>query len=165
MKIKYHLITFLFFLLAGVVLVSCGKENGTMVEPTTPSVSPTEPTVDLTTVRENIANNLANNLIRAAYADLKITTDNLATSIADFTNNPSGPTLANAQTALKDSWLTWQGASIYMFGPAETVALRKSLNTYPTDENQIDSNIETGDYILSSLANQAAVGFPAIDYL
>ena len=52
-----------------------------------------------------------------------------------------------------------------MFGPAEEVALRKSLNTYPTDAIQIDANIESGNYILGSLANQAAVGFPALDYL
>ena len=169
MTIKYRLFAFLFTATIGIVLISCGGDSGTLVEPTptpTPTTpTPVEPAVDLTKVRGDIANNLANNLIIPAYENLKVETDNLAETVTAFTNAPSEATLVAAQTALKNSWLTWQSAAIYMFGPAEEVALRKSLNTYPTDAIQIDANIESGDYILGSLANQAAVGFPALDYL
>ncbi len=169
MNPKYRLIAFLFVAILGTILVSCGKDSGTLVNPTSPNnpttPTPTTPTVDLTKVRGDIANTTANDLIIPAYESLKVQTDNLVTKVLAFNTDPSESTLVAAQTALKNSRLAWQSAAIYMFGPAEEVALRKSLNTYPTDASQVDANIETGNYILGSLANQAAVGFPALDYM
>ncbi len=151
------------------VIISCGKDGDTPINPAAPTptipTSPSTTDLDLSTVRSDIATNLATGIIIPAYENLKANTDELAASVELFNNNPTEANLVAAQTALKNSWLAWQSASIYMFGPAESVALRKSLNTYPTDVNQIAANIQTGDYILSSLANQAAVGFPALDYL
>lgn len=153
------------------VTISCGEDSDTpitpaLTTPSTPVTTSTEPsTLDLTTVRKNIATNLAISIIIPAYENLKVHTDQLSNTIEIFNTDPTEANLVTAQTALKESWLAWQSASIYMFGPAESVALRKSLNTYPTDVTQITTNIQTGDYILSSLANQAAVGFPAVDYL
>jgi len=166
-KMKYPLLVFLLTVVVGVVFVSCEGNNGTLVEPTPATSTPVdpEPTVDLTKVRSDIATNVGDQLIIPAYENLKVEVDNLVDKVAAFNTDPSETTLSEAQTALKNSWLMWQSAAIYMFGPAEEVALRKSLNTYPTDANQIDNNIISGDYILGSLANQAAVGFPAIDYL
>src|SRR5690606_8237728 len=40
-----------------------------------------------------------------------------------------------------------------------------SMNTYPTDTNQIQNNISSGTYTLSSLDNVDAIGFPALDFL
>lgn len=168
MKIKFSLFTVAFIFFIGVVLISCGEDGGTIVEPTptvpTP-VEPVPPAIDLTLVRENIANNVAIGLIIPAYENLKVAVDDLVQKVETFKANPTETTLVDAQVALKNSWLRWQSAAIYMFGPAEEVALRKSLNTYPTDAAQMATNIESGDYILGSLANQAAVGFPAVDYL
>ena len=153
------------------VIISCGKDGDTPIAPATPTPSTQTPTTgieqptDLTSVRRDIATNLATGIIIPAYTQLQVHTDELVTTIEVFNNNPTEDNLVVAQAALKNSWIAWQRASIYLFGPSESVALRNSLNTYPTDVNQIDANIQTGDYILSSLANQAAVGFPAIDYL
>ena len=168
MKLEYPFLAFIFTVIFALIAVSCGKDGGTLVEPTTnPSVTtPTPtPTIDLTEVRGEIANNLTNNLIIPAYEQLAIQTTDLADKIEIFSTTPSEASLIEAQTALKNSWLAWQSAAIYMFGPAESVALRKSLNTYPTDTDQIEVNIQSNDYILGSLANQAAVGFPALDYM
>lgn len=169
MTIKYRLLVFLFTAAVGGILISCGGDSGILVEPTpTPTPTnptPVEPTADLTKVRGDIATNLANGLIIPAYEVLKDESDNLVEKVETFSTSPTEANLVAAQTALKNSWLAWQKAAIYMFGPAEEVALRKSLNTYPTDATQIDANIESGNYILGSLANQAAVGFPALDYL
>ena len=153
------------------VIISCGKDGDTPIAPATPTPSTQTPTTsteqptDLTSVRRDIATNLATGIIIPAYTQLQVHTDELVTTIEVFNNSPTEDNLVVAQAALKNSWIAWQRASIYLFGPSESVALRNSLNTYPTDVNQIDANIQTGDYILSSLANQAAVGFPAIDYL
>jgi len=149
-----------------VLLVSCSKEGETVPAPNPPTTdTPTEPEVDLTDLRKKIAVNVSDGLIIPAYDQLALEVDLLATTTQNFIEAPNEETLQTAQTALKDSWLAWQGAAIYLFGPAETVSLRKSLNTYPTDAHQIETNIQSGEYTLSSLANQAAIGFPAIDYL
>lgn len=166
MKLKFTFLAILFLIAFALIIVSCGKNSETIVEP--PSVLPDvleEPTVDLTALRGDIANNLATEIITPAYKNLKQKVDNLVGAIDNFNSNPNEVNLAEAQTALKNSWSVWQNAAIYMFGPAEKVALRKSLNTYPTDIDQINSNIQSNHYILGSLGNQAAIGFPALDYL
>ncbi len=172
MRYKFPTIILL-ALFSALVVISCGKDDDSPISPAAPTPSvpeaPTtnteQPTLDLTSVRKDIATNLATGIIIPAYENLQAHTNELSSTIEAFNNDPSEISLVAAKTALKNSWLAWQSANIYMFGPAESVALRKSLNTYPTDVTQISANIQTGDYILSSLANQAAVGFPAIDYL
>jgi len=146
MRYKFPTIILL-ALFSALVVISCGKDDDSPISPAAPT--PSVPEAPTTT----------------AYENLQAHTNELSSTIEAFNNDPSEISLVAAKTALKNSWLAWQSANIYMFGPAESVALRKSLNTYPTDVTQISANIQTGDYILSSLANQAAVGFPAIDYL
>jgi len=169
MKRKYNFLLILFVVAAfGAILVSCGKDSNTVLTPATPTPTSVEegtPVVDLTTVRKNIATNVAAGIIIPAYEKLKANTADLVVKVETFNNEPTENNLTAARTALKNSWLAWQGASIYMFGPAESVALRKSLNTYPTDVSLLNANIQSGDYIFNSLANQAAIGFPALDYL
>ncbi len=169
LPVKKHYYSFFLLVFIGIALFSCSKEDtggGVTPNPTpSTSVTPTTTTLDLTDVRRNIALNTANNIIIPAYQALKIESDHLLTSVDDFTNSPSAENLKIAQAALKNSWLAWQRSSMYLFGPAEEVALRKSLNTYPTDITLIAANIQHQEYILGSIANQAAIGFPAIDYL
>jgi len=170
MKIKYHFLVLLIVLTLIGMLISCGEDSGSPLTPATPTPTSTPaveetPVVDLTVVRKNIATNVASGIIIPAYENLKINTEELVVSIEAFNSEPTETTLNAARIALKNSWIAWQGAAIFMFGPAESVALRKSLNTYPTDITLIDANIQSGDYILGSIANQAAIGFPALDYL
>jgi predicted lipoprotein len=159
--LKSFLYTTALLLILGVIITGCGKDNG---ETPTPN-PPTPPTVDLTAVRGKIATNVGTNIIIPAYENLSASVIELGAAVEDFNAEPTADALVVAQEALKNTWLTWQPAAIYMFGPSEDFALRKSMNTYPTNTNQINTNIESGDYILGSIANQAAVGLPAIDYL
>ena len=82
-----------------------------------------------------------------------------------FLADPSITTLTDAQVALKEARLSWQNVALFQFGPAETFAIRGTLNTFPTDEDQIAQNIDSGTYILGSVDNLDAGGFPALDYL
>ena len=163
---RYSSLVFLCAIVLAIGIFSCGKEEVAPppTQPTTePAVTtPTTPVLDLTEVRKNIATNTASNIIIPSYRNLQAQTDELVSKIEAFTNEPTPSTLEAAQIALKDSWMAWQSASIYLFGPSEAVALRKSLNTYPTDTDQISVNVETGDYILGSIANQAAIGLSLI---
>lgn len=108
---------------------------------------------------------LGNNLILPAYLELQRTVDALQAAAGAFAARPDAATLTAAQQALKTARLAWQNAAVFQFGPAETVALRTMLNTYPADTGLIEANIASGQYVLGTVANRAAGGFPALDYL
>lgn len=152
------------YLLGFVLLFSflaCGPNDDN--DPTNPG--PGEPVVDLAAARADFAENVANEIIIPAYETIAPLSDDLRTAIDAFTQTPDEANLTTAQTALKSIWLAWQDVAIYQFGPAESVTLRNALNTYPVDDAKVETNINEGDYILGSLDNKDAVGFPAIDYL
>ncbi len=113
--------------------------------------------------RSAMLEHIGEDIILPAYTSLQEAVDALDASAAAFAADPE--TLADARDALKTARLAWQDANLFQFGPAESVTLRASLNTYPVDEEQIEENVESGTYTLGTIANRAAVGFPAIGYL
>lgn len=141
------------------VLVCCfvACDNGNDPEP--------EPKDEIFEARRTMIYNLSERLILPGYGILETQVSNLKSAAQTFTDSPSKASLIEAQNALKLAWLSWQRAAPYMFGPSESVTLRKALNTYPTDVDKINANIASGNYILGALDNAAAVGFPAIDYM
>ena len=147
-------------LLVGLTL-SCDEDAD---GPSTP-INPTNPTRDLADFRADLAEHAANQIIIPAYLELQVKAQELRADIFTFTSDPDPNTLAASRASLKETWLAWQDASIFMFGPSERTALRNALNTFPTNTDLIEENIATGEYILNSIGNRAGVGFPAIDYL
>ena len=115
--------------------------------------------------REVMLQNIGENLVVPAYDSLKIEVGQLSASTAAFTANPDSIQLAELQQAWKNALLAWQKASAYELGPAEQEVLRSSLNTFPTDTIQIQSNVQSGTYNLGTADNIDAKGFPALDYL
>jgi len=115
--------------------------------------------------RAEMLANFGNNIILPSYDRLKSTVGNLNTSINEFTANPNELTLAAAQDDLKEARLAWQSANMFQFGPAESNLLRAILNTFPTDADKIESNVEAGDLNLNTIGNRDAAGFPALGYL
>lgn len=115
--------------------------------------------------RAGMLENYADNLIIPAYNLLQSAVDGLKTASDGFTGDPSVANLESLQASLKLVRQSWQQANFYQFGPAEINTLRAVMNTYPTDTDKINNNIENGGYTLGSLDNIAAGGLPAIDYL
>lgn len=159
MKIKINLLFIGLIAVLSTTILSCGGDD----DPT-PNPNP-EPKDNLLETRKALVQNVANEIIIPYYQALKTASDNLSQAVEDFTQAPDEAKLVTTQTALKETWLAWQDAAIYQFGPAVSVTFRNSMNTYPTDDTQIEENIATGDYILGALDNKAAVGLPAVDYL
>ena len=115
--------------------------------------------------REGMLENYGNNIIIPAYEAFQESVNNLDASATAFSEAPTAENLQTLQDDLKQARLAWQDASIFQFGPAEMQVLRTYVNTYPTDTEQIQSNIESGDYSLGTIDNQDAAGFPALGYL
>jgi predicted lipoprotein len=115
--------------------------------------------------RTGMLTNLSTNIIVPGYVTFQASVVNLDSAITTFNASPNSTQLSNVQAAFKDAYLKWQTVSVFDLGPASTENLRISLNTFPADVTQINANISTGSYNLSSLSTLPAEGFPAIDYL
>jgi len=109
--------------------------------------------------------NYGNNIILPSYNALQEDVNNLQNAVNAFAENPTVGNLSAAREELKKARLAWQDANLFQFGPAESNALRTSVNTFPADTAQIESNIDSGDYTLGTLSNQSAAGFPTLGYL
>lgn len=115
--------------------------------------------------RQGMLTNIGQHIIFPAYANFNSKAGILEESIHDFTHQPATATLAAAQDALKETYRAWQKVSLYEFGPAEEVALRMSVNSFPTDFPAIENNIASGSWNLSFYSSLQKKGLPALDYL
>ncbi|MEM7036135.1 MAG: imelysin family protein [Bacteroidota bacterium] len=110
--------------------------------------------------------NLATNVIVPSYEDLETASQAYATAVSDFSQTPTEANLETLRTSLREFWHTWvSGASIYEFGPAQSLVLRTAMNTWPVDENQVENNIAAGTWNLETASNVDARGLPTMDYL
>lgn len=115
--------------------------------------------------RAILLTNMADNIIIPAYQDLN---EKLATLVA-VKNNFLTNTNQNNLEALRAAWFnayeTWQYVEMFNIGKAEEILYSFQMNVYPTNTTDITANIASGDYDLSSVNNNDAVGFPALDYM
>jgi len=115
--------------------------------------------------RVGMLKNLSTNIIIPGYVSFQASVVSLDSSITAFNANPDITKLGNLQTTFKIAYEKWQAVSTFDFGPASNENLRISLNTFPADVNQINTNVSSGSYNLASLSALPAEGFPALDYL
>ena len=109
--------------------------------------------------------NLSTNLIIPGYTSFQAATVNLSAAVSAFNSSPDNGKLVAAQAAFQVAYQQWQSVSVYEFGPAMDQSLRVNMNTFPASVAQINANVSSGTYNPLLLANLAAKGFPAIDYL
>lgn len=115
--------------------------------------------------RKGLITNMSANIILPAYTSFQASASELNDAVIAFNANPTSATLTTAQLALIASYKQWQSTSEYDFGPANQANFRVNINTYPVDVAQINTNVNAGAYNQDLLANLAAKGLPAIDYL
>ena len=115
--------------------------------------------------RAGMLKNLSTNIIVPGYITFQASVVTLDSSVTAFNASPDITKLGNLQAAFKTACQKWQAVSTFDFGPAANENLRISVNTFPADVNQINTNVSTGSYNLASLSTLPAEGFPAIDYL
>ena len=114
--------------------------------------------------QEAVFAQLADQLIVPAYAQLLQSTTVLQSATADFTAAPSTEGLAALQTAFHKTYLDWQYAAPYQFGPAEEVFLRSSFNNFPLDENALTTRLDQSNHNFEQ-PDTYDKGLPALDYL
>lgn len=108
--------------------------------------------------------NLADNLILPAYAELNEAVNDLSEKSTAFVNNPAVASLNDLRSSFFQTYLLWQRASPFEFGPAADVFLRASINNFPLNVEQLMTNVETEIYDFN-LPEEYDKGLPALDYL
>jgi len=115
--------------------------------------------------RQTLLVNWSENIIIPVYEDLQTELSELQTAAKDFNDSSNVSTL----NALREEWLeaykVFQYAEMFNIGKAEELNYQFLMNVYPTNTNDIENNIASGNYDLSIPNNNDAVGFPALDYL
>jgi uncharacterized protein len=131
------------------------------------SGSSTHPTTTTGASGDSILLNIGNNIILPSYQNLEAATASLDSAITDFNGSPNATRLSNTQALFKTAYITWQTVSAYnYFGPAYSAQpVLATLNVFPTNDTLIEANITAGSDNVSTFANTAAKGFPALDYL
>ena len=109
--------------------------------------------------------NMGQSVIIPSYNSAVLAADALLSATTSFTNQPDSLNLVELQNSLLEAYLKFQRVSPYEFGPAQTVALRGNLNTYPSDSVKIKNAINTGIWDFDQLQFADAKGFPAMDVL
>lgn len=120
---------------------------------------------DLTFDQSALLNHLGNNIIVPNYEDLVAQMTRLGSAADEFETATNASNLEDLRIEFKAAYRSWMYCSTFEFGPASEVSLRAQVNTFPTDTDVIDANLQSGTYDLASASNIDAKGFPAIDYL
>lgn len=109
--------------------------------------------------------NLSDNIILPALNGFKTSANLITNDVATFIANPNENNLGMLRNTFENAYLKWQEATIFEIGPAENIAYRANVNTYPADVNNITSLILAGNYNLDAISNYDSKGLPALDYL
>lgn len=149
---KWQYISAIFSLTIVLGVLSCNKTG-----------DKPEPTSGLD--RKPMLENYANSYIVPGYADMLKQLEALQQSVNSFVQAPDAAKLSQVQNNLTSSYMQWQAVAMFEFGPAEDVALRTYINTYPVTVSKLDKNITAGSYNLEEFGNKDAQGLPAVDYL
>jgi len=115
--------------------------------------------------RQTLLVNWSENIIIPVYEDLQTELSELQTAAKDFNDSSNVSTLNSLREEWLEAYKVFQYAEMFNIGKAEELNFQFLMNVYPTNTNDIENNIASGNYDLSIPNNNDAVGFPALDYL
>lgn len=115
--------------------------------------------------RGAMLSNMASAVIKPGLANLAADLEQLDISANAFSTSADNASLTQLRTDFVTAYKSFQQVKMFNFGPMMTYGVKASMNTFPCDTAQIQSNISSGSYTLTALDNVDAIGFPAIDFL
>ncbi|RLJ64325.1 imelysin [Lacinutrix venerupis] len=115
--------------------------------------------------RTAMLTNIADNIIIPGYQNLSAELSTLVDSKNTFVANVNQTNLETLRTHWFNAYQSFQRVQMFQIGKAEEILFEEQMNIYPTNTTDIENNIANGNYDLSSVNNNDAVGFPAVDYM
>ncbi|PQJ23392.1 imelysin family protein [Tenacibaculum sp. SG-28] len=144
---------FLYFLLITSLSVACSSSSE---DPDTP---------DDNYDRSKILTNVADNIIIPAFANFDEKLKTLQEKTTTFTASADENSLEEVRTSWLEALKAWQDVAVFNIGKAEEIGFVNFINIYPTSSDEIESNIESGNYDFSNSNYHDSQGFQALDYL
>jgi uncharacterized protein len=127
-----------------------------------------DPEPDADFDRKAMLQNFAKNLIKPAFKDLQVKTNDLKFNTDAFIASPDAAKLATLQSSWDAAYSSWMYANAYNVGPAGEEGIRKGLveeiGTWPSNTTVIEHNIKNNKTDLNDFSRDNR-GFNAIDYL
>lgn len=110
---------------------------------------------------------VGDSIIMTNYQNFSAKTTILESDFINFKNNITEANLAILQNSFLETYHAWQKVAVFNYGsgPSFDAFGRTFLNTFPTNDQTIESNISTGVYDLGLSSNIDAQGLAALDYL
>lgn len=115
--------------------------------------------------REGMLENWADNLIIPSFTNFSDKAETLHAAAENFSQTPSPEELDELRASWKEAYLAFQHVSMFEMGRSMEIRFRDNLNIYPTDTDEIEQSIESGEYNLELPSLSDSQGLPALDYL
>lgn len=115
--------------------------------------------------RSALLTDLVDNVIIPGYDNYTEELLALDNSIDEFVQDVTIDNLTQARIDFRSAYIAWQRVSMFEIGQAELINLRNFTNIYPTNTEEIEAHILTGEYNLELPSKFDEQGFPAIDYM
>lgn len=141
--------------------VSCKKSSPS-------SNTSSSSSTDQTTLKKNIINDIAHNVIYATYVDLSNKADALNADVTNLNSVTSAENLLACQNSWKALRQAWEQGEGFLFGPVSTENIDPRVDTWPVDFARLDSVLASSatfdaDYING--LEESLKGFHPIEYL
>jgi predicted lipoprotein len=141
-------------LIMAVTVVQCKKKKD-------PEIEEEEISFD----KPGMLSNYSSNVVIPNLQFAKNSLDSFALAFNNFKLNKTVSNLLVVRQKFIQAYTDYQKMELFGIGPGENEIIYANFNTFPTDTNQIQSNITNGGYNLAAVSNLDAKGFPALDYL
>jgi predicted lipoprotein len=115
--------------------------------------------------RSAMLSNWADNIIIPRYENLNVELNAMVEAKNNFNADPSSTNFEALRASFRDTYKAWQYVEMFNVGMAESTNYIFQMNVFPTNTVDIQQNIDNQNYDLSSVNNNDAVGFPALDYM
>lgn len=118
--------------------------------------------------RSVMLDNIGKNIILPNYQDFHQATLLLRDAATDFADSPSSQNLLELQAKWQTAASSWKSVEMIDLGPIDQLALKTSIDNWPTNTIAIEDAIATDEVInedfVKSLGSSSK-GLPAIEYL
>lgn len=113
----------------------------------------------------NVLEVYTDNVILPTYADLKAKVWNLHNAVQTFRTAATQENLNTVCAAWRAARIPWEQSESCLYGPAETLDLDPSLDSWPLRKADIDNIIRDGDVTADKIMDPGVHGFHTIEYL
>ena len=115
--------------------------------------------------RGTLLNNWYIHSIQPRLSEFKSKLDIMEAASKEFKIKKDNSSLNSLRQKYIDAHMAWQRVEMINIGKAEEIYYNSKMNIYPVNTARVSANISSGTYDFNNANNNAAQGFPTIDYM